>query len=80
MQLSWAQTLASGQPPGRRAQPGEEESTGLRATHPHPLPQRRQDSHLDVLVGWGPARALLRFSGFPLKFDFTETSFGFLQC
>lgn len=36
--------------------------------------------HLDVLVRRGFALALLRFSGLPLKFDFTKTSFSFLQC
>ena len=42
--------------------------------------QPRRSGHLDVLVGRGPALALLRLSGFPLKFDFTETRFSFLQC
>lgn len=36
--------------------------------------------HLDMLVWRGLALILLCFSGFPLKFDFTKSSFSFLQC
>lgn len=43
------------------------------------LPQQRPEAHLDVLVGRGPALALLRFSGLPLQFDLTEASFSLLQ-
>lgn len=34
--------------------------------------------HLNMLVGRGLALILLCLSGFPLEFDFTKTSFGFL--
>lgn len=33
-----------------------------------------------MLVWWRLSLTLLCFSGFPLKFDFIKTSFGFLQC
>lgn len=61
-------------------------ATAHAAVHPGPHTHKTRPRgaalpcHLDVLVWRGLALALLRFSGFPLKFDFTKTSFGFLQC